>query len=266
VTVVVPTYNAAATIGRCLDSIAAQTKSPARVIVVDDGSTDASADLARAHPLTGLEVVSNAANRGPGAARNDGAQRAHTKWVAFLDADNEWAPAFLEEACAAAENFRADVASTGGTRSLISGREVRRLLEEPAIATQRSHDFWRISLRFLPAVPSSTVVTRDLFERAGRFPEDVLTGEDVTLAARLWLEADRFAFVNQPLYVSMQRADSLTAGARRYRDLLLLLGRVGMVTARAIRRRKSGTGWLVVAYMRMAVGRHALWLRQRFAG
>lgn len=259
-------HNAEATIGRCLDSIAAQTSPAVRVIVVDDGSTDESTGVARKHSLAGLEVVTSYVSRGPGAARNDGARRAATEWLAFLDADNVWAPTFLEKAAAAVAQHQAELASTGGTRSLLGRRMVRRLLDEPAVATERSRDFWRIALRFLPAVPSSTVVARDLFERAGGFPEDVLTGEDITFAARLWLIADRFAFVNEPLYISIQRPDSLTAGRRRYRDLRLLLGRVGMVLVRALRRRKAGTRWLVVAYARMAMGRHALWLRQLFRG
>jgi glycosyltransferase involved in cell wall biosynthesis len=255
-------FNAAATIGRCLDSIAAQTAAPLRVIVVDDASTDSSALVARAHGLGGLEVVESVANLGPGAARNAGARRAATEWLAFLDADNVWQPTFLEEAGAALAEHQAGFASTGGSRSLLGRRMVKRLLEEPAVATERSPDFWRIALRFLPAVPSSTVVSRELFERVGGFPEDVLTGEDITFAARLWLAADRFAFVNKPLYISIQRTESLTAGRRRYRDVRLLVARVGKVLLRAARRRKPGTRWLVVAWARMAVGRHALWLRQ----
>lgn len=264
VTVVVPMFNAQATIGRCLDSIAAQTSAAARVVVVDDGSTDGSVEIARAHGLAGLEVVANFVNRGPGAARNDGARRATTDWLAFLDADNVWQPTFVEEVSAALAQLGAEFASTGGTRSLLSRRTVKRLLDEPPVATERSRDFWRIAARFLPAVPSSTVVARELFERVGGFPEDVFTGEDITLAARLWLAAKRFVFVNKPLYISIQRGDSLTAGRRRYRDVRLLLGRVGMVLLRALRQRRAGTRWLVVAWARMTVGRHALWLRQRF--
>jgi glycosyltransferase involved in cell wall biosynthesis len=256
-------YNAAGTIGRCLDSIAAQTSAPLRVIVVDDKSTDSSAEVARAHGVAGLEVVESVANRGPGAARNFGARRAATEWLAFLDADNVWQPPFLEEAGAALAHHQAAFANTGGTRSLLGRRMVKRFLDEPEVATERSGDFWRIALRFLPAVPSSTVVSRELFERVGGFPEDVLTGEDITFAARLWLAADRFAFVNKPLYISIQRTDSLTAGRRRYRDVRLLVARVGMVMLRAARRRKPGTRWLVVAWGRMTVGRHLLWLGQR---
>jgi glycosyltransferase involved in cell wall biosynthesis len=233
-----------------------------RVVVVDDGSTDSSAQIARASSLAGLEVVESAANRGPGAARNDGARRASTEWLAFLDADNVWQPTFLEEAGAALAEHRAEFASTGGTRSLLGRRMVKRLLDEPDVASERSRDFWRIALRFLPAVPSSMVVSHGLFERVGGFPEDVLTGEDITFAARLWLAVDRFAFVNKPLYISIQRDDSLTAGRRRYRDVRLLVARVGKVLLLAARRRKPGTRWLVVAWARMTVGRHALWLRQ----
>src|SRR5262245_11878628 len=162
VTVVVPMHNAAPTIGRCLDSIHAQTKRPEKVVVVDDGSTDGSADVVRDHPLPGLVVVSSPIGRGPGAARNDGAQRASTEWLAFLDADNEWQPEFLQEVCAAIANLNAAYGSPGGTPRLVSPRpaNVRRILSGGPVTAERSRDFRRIALRFLPVAPPSLVRRR----------------------------------------------------------------------------------------------------------
>lgn len=96
ISVVVPLYNKRGEIGRCIESIAAQTVPPDEVIVVDDGSTDGSRDVAAATPCPALRVISQQ-NQGECAARNTGIQAAKGSLVAFLDADDEWRPEFLSE-------------------------------------------------------------------------------------------------------------------------------------------------------------------------
>jgi hypothetical protein len=91
-TVIMPALNRAGIIGRALDSIAAQELPPAEVVVIDDGSTDATAEVARAH---GARVLSLPTNRGTGPARNAGIETVTTGWVAFLDSDDEWLPGHL---------------------------------------------------------------------------------------------------------------------------------------------------------------------------
>lgn len=95
VSVIMPAWRAAATIGRALASIAAQTEAPREVIVVDDGSDDgtAAAAEAMAPQMNGIALkVVRQANQGPGAARNRALAEASAAWVAFLDADDEWLP------------------------------------------------------------------------------------------------------------------------------------------------------------------------------
>lgn len=98
--VVVPLYNKAATIRRALRSIQSQTFPDFEVIVVDDGSTDSSASEAEAFLREGdsrFRLIRQS-NQGPGAARNRGIADAQGDVLAFLDADDEWLPHFLETA------------------------------------------------------------------------------------------------------------------------------------------------------------------------
>ncbi|MGV8838924.1 MAG: glycosyltransferase family 2 protein [Bauldia sp.] len=90
--VVIPAFDAAATIGDALRSIARQTVRPAGVIVVDDGSTDDTAERARAFADTLDIVVLRQANAGCGAATNAGVDAVATPMLAFLDADDVWLP------------------------------------------------------------------------------------------------------------------------------------------------------------------------------
>jgi glycosyltransferase involved in cell wall biosynthesis len=90
VSVVIPVWNRASWIGDALDSVAQQTRAPEEVIVVDDGSTDGTADVAAAHPL--VPSVVTIAHAGVAAARNRGIEAARGDLVAFLDSDDLWLP------------------------------------------------------------------------------------------------------------------------------------------------------------------------------
>jgi len=88
ISVVIPSYNAAHFLARCLKSVFAQTLKPVDVIVVNDGSTDNTAAVAAE---LGATVVSRV-NGGLSAARNSGIKVAAGEWIALLDADDMWAP------------------------------------------------------------------------------------------------------------------------------------------------------------------------------
>ena len=91
VSVIVPAFNAANTIGDTLRSISQQTYAALEIIVVDDGSTDATAEIARRHGDPRLRIVAKA-NGGVASARNAGICSSKGAFVAFIDADDLWHP------------------------------------------------------------------------------------------------------------------------------------------------------------------------------
>ena len=84
--VIIPVYNAAATLQRAIESVQKQSWPAHEIIVVDDGSTDCSADVAQGYGAT--VTLIRQANAGVSAARNAGAHAASGDWLAFLDADD----------------------------------------------------------------------------------------------------------------------------------------------------------------------------------
>jgi teichuronic acid biosynthesis glycosyltransferase TuaG len=104
VSVIVPAYQAADTVTRTLASIAAQTLKPFEVVVVDDGSTDNTFEVAQAYEpyMNGiwLRVFQSDSNQGAGAARNRAIDESSGGTLAFLDADDEWLPKKLERSMA----------------------------------------------------------------------------------------------------------------------------------------------------------------------
>ncbi|MBE0534885.1 MAG: glycosyltransferase family 2 protein [Phycisphaerae bacterium] len=88
ISVVIPAYNAGRYIGRALDSVLAQTRPADEIIVVDDGSTDNTAEVVA--PYGEAVRFIQQENAGASVARNTGITAATCEWIAFLDADDEW--------------------------------------------------------------------------------------------------------------------------------------------------------------------------------
>ena len=94
VSVVIPAYNVEKYIGRAIDSVLAQTRRPDEIIIVDDGSTDSTAEVIKSY---GSKVrFIRQENGGASVARNTGIEAATGQWIAFLDADDEWLPEKLQ--------------------------------------------------------------------------------------------------------------------------------------------------------------------------
>ena len=109
ITLYVPCFNGASFLERCIEGIRLQTRAPDRLVLVDDGSTDGTADVARS---LGFEVISHAKNSGLGAARNTALRACNTELIASLDADCVAHPRWLERLESALSRERA--AGVGG--------------------------------------------------------------------------------------------------------------------------------------------------------
>lgn len=173
-TVVIPVYNRASLLSRCLDSIAEQTVRPARVIVVDDGSTDGSADVARRHRI-GADVVEGR-HAGAAAARNLGLERVTTEWTMFFDSDDVMLPTHIETAMAMAADD-VDIVGWDIKYRTKSNRDVVRKFRTKDI---RYHNLLHGSLS-----TQKYMARTSLFRRAGGWNPKVGVWDDIELGARL---------------------------------------------------------------------------------
>lgn len=89
-TVIVPAYNASATLAEAIDSILRQTVSATEIFVIDDGSTDETSRIAEFYG--GIVSVHSQSNQGPGAAMTRGMEMVKTEFIAAIDADDVWLP------------------------------------------------------------------------------------------------------------------------------------------------------------------------------
>lgn len=176
VSVIVPVYNGAATIDRALASVFAQTLPAFEIVVVDDGSTDNTASVLAEYGDK-IRVVRQA-NRGLPAARNAAVAASRGQLLALIDHDDEWIPQKLELAVAA---MRADPAAVLLYSDLIvvneAGEEFRRSNIGPDTAHAPTMD--EMLARIWPITPSTVVMRRDAFDRAGGFCEQLISAEDI---------------------------------------------------------------------------------------
>jgi glycosyltransferase involved in cell wall biosynthesis len=188
ISVVIPAYNAEATLGRCLDALSAQSRPPDEVIVVDDGSTDDTAELAQRY---GARVVRQA-NAGAAAARNAGARAARGELLLFTDAD--CAPARDWVACMAAPFVDRAVAGAKGVYQTTQVEPVARFVQ---LEYEDRYDRMRGQERIDFVDTYSAAYRRDLFLRAGGF-DTTFPGasvEDQELSFRLAQAGHRLVFV-----------------------------------------------------------------------
>ena len=95
VSVVIPCFNAAPFLKECLDSVLNQTRPADEIILVNDGSTDASLEIAESFGAK-IKIISQL-NQGVSSARNRGILAAKSEWIAIQDADDVWHPEKLEK-------------------------------------------------------------------------------------------------------------------------------------------------------------------------
>jgi glycosyltransferase involved in cell wall biosynthesis len=197
VTVVIPLYNKAGEIRRCLDSVFAQSVEDFKVLVVDDGSTDDGGSIAAQTGDSRVSVVRQS-NLGASAARNRGIAEANTEWVALLDADDEWKPGFLAAVLALRERFPEAglwvTAYEAMTRNGLEALEFGNVPTDPAGGL--IEDFVSCILKWSPVCSSNVLGRPDVFDAVGGFPEDDTRAEDTDTWVRVALRYP-VAFVSE---------------------------------------------------------------------
>jgi glycosyltransferase involved in cell wall biosynthesis len=201
VDVVIPVRNAARFLPACLDSVMAQTHAPRRVIVVDDGSTDATPEILAGYMSRwpALDVI-RSAPRGVSHARNLGIRACKAEFIAFVDSDDVWVPDKLER--------QMTLFSAAGSRlgfvhcayyciDEAGSRREDRFVLEPRVRGNVFRDLL-LEGNIVSGSCSAVVARRSLVDRVGGFDERLYFGEDWELWLKL-AEISELDFVPEPL-------------------------------------------------------------------
>ena len=214
--VIVAVHDVEPWIGECLRSVAEQVPEGSEVILVDDGSTDASGricdEVAQGRP--GWRVV-HQPNAGLGAARNTGLRQATAELVAFVDGDDVLLPGYRALVAAAQSSGYAvatgPVLRTDGRRSWVSTLHAQALDPLGDVA-----DITRDHALVYDTTAWNKVYRRDFLREHGlEFPEGVLY-EDLPLTIPAFCLAGAVAVVHEPVYAWRARTAGLSITQRRY--------------------------------------------------
>jgi glycosyltransferase involved in cell wall biosynthesis len=186
--VIIPAYNREHLIGETLHSLLMQTRPAEEIIVVDDGSTDDTAEVAE-KTLENWKVENRKqkpefklirqANEGPAAARNAGFRASRGEFIHFFDSDDLAASNKQAVQLAALESTGADIAISPWIQGRFADKRFaasNHVLQQNGLP--REPDLIKALLSCWSFVPHSALFRRSIVEKAGGFPEDLFVGED----------------------------------------------------------------------------------------
>ncbi|SHG35881.1 Glycosyl transferase family 2 [Flavobacterium fluvii] len=184
--IIIPLYNKEKYIENALKSILKQTVTDYEIIIVDDGSTDKSREIASKYVSNKIRIIDHFENKGLSAARNTGIKNAKSNYVTFLDADDLWHSNYLQtiknlissypEAHIFATNF--DEVYPQKTHKPHNGSETL----PPGFSGLI--DFFKINLKQGIYTPSSSCWHKSVFETAGYYDEKITFSEDLDFNIR----------------------------------------------------------------------------------
>lgn len=183
ISVVIPLYNKEQEIEQTIRSVLAQTRQPEEILVVDDGSTDRSAEIVRAIASPLVRLITQA-NAGVSAARNRGIAEARSQYIALLDGDDQWEAGFLE----AVERLILEFPGCGLYCTGFSVMSHDGLFPAPGpVERGIIENFFRDSAHRYIANSSVSCIPREVFDAVGGFPEGMKIAEDLYM----WIKIAR---------------------------------------------------------------------------
>jgi len=215
ISLIIPAYNAVQYLGEAIDSALAQTLRPAEIIVVDDGSTDATPDLARSYGEA-VKLVSQP-NAGASAARNHGLRVAAHPLISFLDNDDRWHPTKLETQAEAL---------SGNPAALLAICKICNFWSPEIPADRRPPS--DLSPGFRGGQLSSWCARRALFDRIGGFDESPQLrgfGEGTEIFLRAQQLGPEAIVRQEQLLVDRRLHRANQAAGPHHEDALLMLMR-----------------------------------------
>ena len=224
ISVVIPVYNGESFLADAIESIIAQQASVAEIIVIDDGSTDDSAGIARQYAAVNYIYQDNA---GAAAARNHGATLATGDFLAFLDADDVWMPDKLTRQLAAF--------ATDSDLDVVFGHARQVQIIKPGKSGD-SGDLTSKNLQYevLPArLPSAMLIRRDAFQRVGAYDKQWRLGEVVDWYNRAVEAGLKMHMLPEILYERRLHDDNLGKREQQFRSDYLAVVKAALDRRRA---------------------------------
>jgi glycosyltransferase involved in cell wall biosynthesis len=213
VSIILPTYNRERLLPRAIKSVLEQTFPHFELLVVDDGSTDNSAEVVASFDDARIRYIKHDRRRGGGAARNSGIRSSCSTYVAFQDSDDQWLPDKLARQMERFKEAPAEVGAFYCGYIRVGPGTAEHYFPQPHI--RRTEGKILESLLFENFIGTPTlIVRRECFDRVGLFDERLTRFQDWELMIRI-AGAYRVGFIPEPLLRAYYAAENITSGHDR---------------------------------------------------
>jgi succinoglycan biosynthesis protein ExoO len=207
--IIIPVYNGARYLRECIDSAILQTEKNIEIIIVNDGSTDDTAQILESYTDARIHVFTHTINKGPGAARNTALLHASGTWCVFLDADDYMNLDRVDTLCGYGERTHSDVIFDNNTLSSHTKAQTT-LFAKVGLSHRKSVLTPLEHIRYTPAFHG--IVRRTFIQtHALSFLESTLHGEDLFFWMMCHAHNARVVLYPTPLYTYRLHESSLTA-------------------------------------------------------
>ena len=215
--IIIPLYNKAPYIRKAVESVVAQTRGDWELIVVDDGSTDGGDNNVKTISDSRIKLVRQE-NAGVSTARNNGVSLATAPYITFLDADDWWEPAFLEEMSGLIERHPAAGIYGTGYYIVKNGKKKVAPVGVDDDFKEGGINYYRVYAKTLcmPLTSISVCIPRKVFDDGGGFPMGITLGEDLLLWLHIAL-TNQVVLLNKPLSNYNQDVDVTYRGTHNKR-------------------------------------------------
>lgn len=205
--VVIPLYNKANYVEKAVRSILGQSFEKFEIIIVNDGSTDNSLEIVQKISDERIQIIDQK-NSGVSTARNNGVKKARYHYLSFLDADDWWAPNYLEEVSNLISKY--NDAGIYGTKYCLVKDEIKKdaLIGVEPNFTEGYIDYFRTYLNtmWMPIYPCCVTLPKSIFDKFGGFRSNLKFGEDFELWSKIACE-HKIAYLNKSLVCYNQDVD-----------------------------------------------------------
>ncbi|MDZ8030824.1 glycosyltransferase family 2 protein [Nostoc sp. DedSLP04] len=219
VSVIIPAYNTETYIGKAIESALKQTLTDIEVIMVDDGSSDKTVEVAKSFTDRRLKVIVNQQNVGAAAARNRAFRAAQGEWIAVLDSDDWYAPKRLENLVSLANKTNADMiaddvyliedGTTSPWSTLIqeSGERIDKIFQIDIVYFVETDVYGQPGLHLGLSKP---LFKREFLIKNGiEYDEEIRMGQDFWIDMKCLIKGARFFIEPKPYYFYRSRPGSL---------------------------------------------------------
>ncbi len=197
--VIIPTYNRRGSLEKTISTVLSQTFEDYKLIIIDDAGTDDTEDYVRSIKHKHVDYIKHGENLGPSEARNTGIKKCDTKYIAFIDDDDEWLPQKLEKQLKTIESCDPDYGAVYTGYYWIdkdSNKLLKTVLPEKhgSIYSDLLYD------NCITGSDSTIFVKRECFENVGLFDSGLRYGEDWEMWLRI-ADKYKYSYVGEPLAI-----------------------------------------------------------------